>query len=188
MTNAIMLVLATVNMSVMPIQNAQHIKQPKLKSPVTELWQPIEKIDIKIKVSDLKPIQAKEIKPLKLVDVPAPKPQPAQPTQASRATSTAGNTYGYGYCTWYVKNQAPWIPNGLGNANTWASRAPSYGLTVSSVPRVGAVAQSSGGNLGHVALVTGVSGNSVTISEMNYQGWNVVSSRTEPISAFIYIY
>ena len=107
---------------------------------------------------------------------------------SSQRTYSPGNTYSRGYCTWYVKNTLGWVPNGWGNANTWASRARSQGYTVSSTPVVGAVAQTSSGGLGHVAVVTGVSGNSVTITEMNYTGWNRVSSRTAPASSFQYIY
>lgn len=106
----------------------------------------------------------------------------------TRAENSSGNTYGYGYCTWYVKNALSWVPNGWGNANQWAYNARAQGYTVSSTPIVGAVAQSSGGSLGHVAVVTGVSGDTVTISEMNYRAWNVVSSRSAPASSFVYIY
>lgn len=100
---------------------------------------------------------------------------------------SASNGYSYGYCTWYVANRR-FVPNGLGDAHSWASRASSYGLTVSSTPIVGAIAQTSAGPLGHVAYVEAVNGDSVVISEMNYQGWNVVSSRTVPSSSFTYIY
>lgn len=98
------------------------------------------------------------------------------------------NTYSAGYCTWYAKNTLGWVPNGWGNANQWAYNARNQGYTVSSTPIIGAVAQSSGGSLGHVAVVTGISGDTVTISEMNYQGWNKVSSRTVASSSFVYIY
>lgn len=111
--------------------------------------------------------------------------QEKAPTRPVRSSS--GNTYTYGYCTWYVKNTLGWVPNGLGNANTWASRASAMGYTVSSTPTVGSVAQTSGGPLGHVAVVTAVNGNTVTISEMNYNGWGVVNSRVAPISSFVYI-
>jgi surface antigen len=105
----------------------------------------------------------------------------------SERVYSGSNTYTYGYCTWYVANKR-FVPNGLGNANTWASRAPSYGLTVSSTPIVGAIAQTSAGAEGHVAYVEAVNGDSVTISEMNYVGWNKVSTRTVPSSSFRYIY
>ncbi len=103
--------------------------------------------------------------------------------------SSSGNLYGYGYCTWYVKNQRPDLPNNLGNANTWYSRAAAQGMAVGSTPRVGAVATTTSGALGHVAYVTAVNGDgTVTVSEMNWKAWNVRSSRVAPASSFMYIY
>jgi surface antigen len=50
---------------------------------------------------------------------------------------------------------------------------------------VGAVGQQ--GN--HVVFVEAVHGDgTVTVSEMNWNGWNVVSSRTVSAGAFTYIY
>lgn len=119
--------------------------------------------------------------------------QVAQPTPARSYSlprgSSAGNTYGYGYCTWYVKNMRPDIPNGLGNANTWFYRAQSMGLPTGTTPRVGAVGTSEAGSLGHVVIVRAVHGDgTITVSEMNYTGWNQVSSRTVSASKFRYIY
>lgn len=131
-----------------------------------------------------------------LADRPVPTPvitasairEPARQT-TNRVISrgaVAGNTYTPGYCTWYVKNQRPDIPNGLGNANTWYSRARSMGLSTGTSPRVGAVAVTKA--YMHVALVIGVNGNSVTVREMNYKGLYVVSTRTTSASEFNYIY
>lgn len=100
--------------------------------------------------------------------------------------NSAGNTYAYGYCTWGVKNWRPDLPNNLGNADTWYSRAAAQGFAVGSTPRVGAVAATKA--YMHVAYVIGVNGNQVTIREMNAVGWNVVSTRTAPASEFRYIY
>lgn len=139
----------------------------------------------------IKPVETstlKEIKPLKQVPTPKPKPAQTRPTAVSRQASTGGNSYSAGYCTAFVKDSLPWVPNGLGNANTWASRAPSFGLRVSSTPAVGTVAQTSSGSLGHVAVVTGVSGSSVTVIEQNFKGRYIVSTRTVPASSFVYIY
>lgn len=106
-----------------------------------------------------------------------------------RNYSTAGNTYSYGYCTWYVKNQLSWVPNGLGNANTWFYRAQRMGLSTGTTPRVGAVGTSESGPLGHVVVVRAVHGDgTITVSEMNYRGWNQISSRTVSANAFRYIY
>jgi N-acetylmuramoyl-L-alanine amidase len=101
------------------------------------------------------------------------------------ASASVGNRYDYGYCTWYVyeRRSALGRPVGSfwGNATTWAGFASSAGYRVDNSPEVGAVLQSSGGwgGYGHVAMVESVDGaGNVTVSEMNYAGWNVVSSRT----------
>lgn len=101
------------------------------------------------------------------------------------SSNSAGNTYYKGYCTWYVKNRRPDLPNSLGNAITWASRASALGYATGSTPRVGAVGQQ--GN--HVVYVESVNGDgTVTVSEMNFKGWNITSSRTVAASSFTYIY
>ena len=99
--------------------------------------------------------------------------------------SSAGNTYAAGYCTWYAKNRRPDLPNRLGNANTWVARAAAQGIPTGSAPRAGAIGQQGM----HVVYVESVNGDgTVTISEMNYKGLGVVSSRTAPASNFSYIY
>jgi surface antigen len=104
---------------------------------------------------------------------------------ASTSGSSSGNTYTYGYCTWYVKNQRPDLPNNLGDANTWVSRARAQGMATGSKPVAGAVGQR--GN--HVVYIERVNSNgTVFISEMNRTGWNVKSTRTVPASYFTYIY
>lgn len=102
----------------------------------------------------------------------------------------SGNSYDYGYCTWYVKNRrGASLPNGLGNANTWYSRASAMGLSVGSTPRAGAVGTTTRGSLGHVVYVESVNTDgTVNISEMNYKGFGVQSSRTTSASEFVYIY
>jgi surface antigen len=98
------------------------------------------------------------------------------------------NTYVPGNCTWYVKNQLNWVPNNLGNANMWAANASAQGFTVSNTPIVVAVVQTTAGALGHVVVVVGVGNGTVTVSEMNYNGLYQISSRTEPVGSFVYIY
>jgi len=102
----------------------------------------------------------------------------------------ASNSYDYGYCTWYVKNRrGASLPNGLGNANTWYARAAGSGLSVGRIPKAGAVGATTRGSLGHVVFVESVNKDgSVNISEMNYKGFGVQSSRTAPASEFVYIY
>lgn len=128
--------------------------------------------------------------------VPPPQVAPPSPSRklatgtsavasSTGRSSSAGNTYGYGYCTWYVKNRRPDMPNNLGNANTWVARAAAQGLATGSTPRAGAVGQQGM----HVVYVESVNDDgTVTISEMNHVGWNVVNQRTVPASYFQYIY
>lgn len=66
-----------------------------------------------------------------------------------------GGGYSAGWCTWYAAAKAG-VPGGWGNANTWHLYAPLSGWTVSTVPRVGAVAQTSAGWAGHVGIVEAV--------------------------------
>jgi len=103
----------------------------------------------------------------------------------SNRGSSSGNTYSAGYCTWYAKNLRPDLPNNLGNANTWVARAAAQGLATGSTPRVGAIGQQGM----HVVFVQQVNDDgTVTISEMNYRGLYVVSTRTVPANTFQYVY
>lgn len=100
--------------------------------------------------------------------------------------NSSGNTYTAGNCTWYAKSMRPDLPNNLGNANTWASRALAQGIPVGLVPRAGAV-----GQLGmHVVYVTGVNPDGTfNLSEMNRRGLYIVSTRSNVSPAgwqFIY--
>lgn len=99
--------------------------------------------------------------------------------------AAVGNRYDYGYCTWYAYNRRAELGRPVGsfwgNASTWAGFARSSGYLVNNSPAVGAVMQDSytAGGYGHVAVVESVGGDgTVTISEMNYAGWNVKSFRT----------
>lgn len=116
--------------------------------------------------------------------------RPVNVPQRASASYDSGNTYDYGYCTWYVKNRrGASLPNSLGNANTWYSRAAAMGMAVGSTPRAGAVGTTTRGSLGHVVYVESVNGDgSINISEMNYQGFGVTSYRTTSASEFNYIY
>jgi surface antigen/LysM repeat protein len=87
------------------------------------------------------------------------------------------NGYDYGWCTWYVANRVS-MPANWGNANTWdnyAYRTP--GWIVSDKPKVGAIAQTDAGGLGHVGYVESVSedGSMIIYSDMNgLAGWGRV--------------
>lgn len=108
-----------------------------------------------------------------------------EPSSYQATNPSSGNSYTPGYCTWYAKNMRSDLPNNLGNADTWVYRAASQGLATGSAPRVGAIGQQGM----HVVFVEKVNSNgTVTVSEMNYEGYGVVSSRTVPASTFTYIY
>lgn len=125
-------------------------------------------------------------------EIPAQVALPAQtPGVAPRVNYDGGNTYDYGYCTWYVKNRrGASLPNGLGNANMWYFNAQKSGMPVGSEPRPGAVGTTTAGALGHVVYVESVDGGGkITISEMNaLAGWGKMNTRTVNASEFLYIY
>lgn len=110
----------------------------------------------------------------------------AQVGVVSRAV-IPGNTYYWGNCTWYAKNRRMDLPNSLGNADTWYSRAKSQGIPTGLEPRVGAIAQTKGRM--HVAYVEEVYGNgTIKVSEMNVRGLGQISTRVAPASNYFYIY
>jgi surface antigen len=120
----------------------------------------------------------------KTAQKPAPKPAVKTASVTTRGSSS-GNLYVPGYCTWYVKNLRPDLPNNLGNADTWVSRAAAQGLATGSTPRAGAVGQRGM----HVVYVLSVnSDGTVNITEMNHKGLYVVTTRTLPGDYFKYIY
>lgn len=98
------------------------------------------------------------------------------------------NAYGWGQCTWYVKNRRPDIGGYWGNANAWVYSAQAAGYSTGYAPVVGAIGSENGGM--HVVYVESVNGDgTVNISEMNYAGGvGVVHYRTAPASSFTYIY
>lgn len=101
------------------------------------------------------------------------------------AGSSAGNAYAPGYCTWYAKQRRPDLPNRMGNAISWVSSAAAQGFATGGIPRAGAIGQQ--GN--HVVYIESVNNDgTVNVSEMNYRGVFVVSSRTVAASNFRYIY
>lgn len=106
--------------------------------------------------------------------------------QAVYETDSAGNTYFKGYCTWYVKDRRPDLPNMLGNGGQWVGNAAARGYATGSTPQVGAVAETNG----HVAYVEAVNADgTITISEMNgTAGFGNVGSRNVPASSYNYIY
>lgn len=114
-------------------------------------------------------------------------------TSSGKATTSAkagaGHKFPYGYCTWYVA-QKKYVPWG-GNAGTWLYHAKAMGYSTGRTPRVGSIMVTSESWWGHVALVEKVSGDQITVSEMNYVGWakksyRTLSSKSRVIKGFIY--
>ncbi len=100
---------------------------------------------------------------------------------------SSANGYVRGWCTYWAALNHP--TGRWGNARTWYRNAKADGWAVGSEPRVGAIFQTNESAFGHVGIVTAVNGNSFTTSEMNYIGFNKVSSRTMSASqvvGFIY--
>jgi peptidoglycan DL-endopeptidase CwlO len=115
-------------------------------------------------------------------------------------SSSCGNHFAYGQCTWYVASRRciPWV----GNAKDWFTNAARMGYPEGHTPQVGAVVTfwpggdgaSRVGHVGYVEAVgpaSGVPAGYFRFSEMNYNGWNRVNYRTLPdnsggIQGFIY--
>jgi len=75
-----------------------------------------------------------------------------------------------------------------GNANSWDDAARKTGVVVNNKPVPGCIAQSNAGTWGHVAWVTKVSGDKVTIEEYNHSVREGYGTRTVPKSSFNYIH
>lgn len=138
------------------------------------------------------PLESEVLKDRPIPQPPRPQVQ-RQNVQSAPQTAprgyNGGNTYSAGYCTWYAKSRRPDLPNNLGNANTWYTRAAAQGIPTGSAPRAGAIGATTAGDLGHVVYVERVNGDgTVLISEMNYEGLYIQSSRTVSASKFVYIY
>lgn len=140
---------------------------------------------------------AEDIEPGQLVmcpdgELPAP-PKPAIATTSAKRSvgiayadvpDEAGSTHLFvkGNCTWYVarKFHVTWG----GDAKYWLKNAAEAGYRTGLVPQAGAVVVTSeNGRHGHVALVEKVdqTNGTMTISEMNYIGLGVVSTRVLPL-------
>ncbi len=135
---------------------------------------------------------------------PAPEPRPILTTNGggqqatgsfsstahiANATASAGNRYAFGNCTSYAYERRAELGRPIGsfwgNASTWAANGGAAGFAVNKSPAPGAIMQNGGGwgGYGHVAIVESINPDGTfTVSEMNYAGFNVISSRTIPMS------
>ncbi|MDF1498188.1 MAG: LysM peptidoglycan-binding domain-containing protein [Patescibacteria group bacterium] len=99
--------------------------------------------------------------------------------------------FAYGHCTYYVASRVyvPWS----GHAKSWLANSRAYGYRTGGTPVVGSIVVTTENRwYGHVAYVEAVSGNTITISEMNYVGWNrksvrVLSTNSSVIRGYIYM-
>lgn len=110
-----------------------------------------------------------------------------------RIATSPGNGYSYGYCTYYAYNRRAElgkpIEGNWGDAVAWAAYARASGFSVDHTPSSGAVIQNGGGwgGYGHVGVVEKVlDDGSLLVSDMNYAGWNIISTRTVPASSVSY--
>jgi surface antigen len=98
--------------------------------------------------------------------------------QTTTANSSGHNGYPYGWCTYYAASRRN-VPSNLGNGGQWLSSAQAHGYSTGSTPQPGAIIVTGESWYGHVGIVESVNPDgSAVISEMNYNGWGVVSSRT----------
>lgn len=115
------------------------------------------------------------------------RPLPVESVVITPRSVVPGNTYAPGYCTWYVKQRRPDLPNRMGNADRWYIAAQRAGLPTGIIPKVGAAGVTK--RYMHVVYIEAVHPDgTVTVSEMNYRGRGVVSSRTTLATEFNYIY
>lgn len=89
------------------------------------------------------------------------------------------NSYYYGYCTWYVASKKD-VPSFWGNAGNWLGSAQTNGYKTSNEAEDDAIIVTNESGWGHVGIVEEVNEDTVTISEMNYNGWGTVNTREIP--------
>jgi surface antigen len=94
------------------------------------------------------------------------------------------------YTAWKVFQTYGYMPywGGSGNANQWPADAQAAGIPTGYTPRVGAVAISMGGYYGHAMWVEAVSGNTIYVSQYNYDLAGHYSEMSINGSGLIYIY
>ena len=123
--------------------------------------------------------------------VPVTPSPPSRPFAQVAPVKGGGGHFSFGWCTWYVstKRYVPW----MGNAIDWWPNARAMGFAEGKTPRAGAIMVTRESGYGHVAYVEAVDADGLgwTVSEMNFHGFGVVSSRhirpgQVPLVGFIY--
>lgn|GEM_PF-7055546 len=123
------------------------------------------------------------------VSKPAPKPAPAAKAPTDGRTELGdqiairwggkykAGSFALGNCTWYAANYRDGV-DFLGNGGQWYANARAAGYNVGSKPVKDAIFVTSESWSGHVGIVAEVySDGSFLTKEMNFAGYNVVSSR-----------
>jgi surface antigen len=107
---------------------------------------------------------------------------PPSPLFAWVPQSGYPDPFPYGECTWWVayNHKVTWG----GDAWDWITNARAQGVMTTETPSVGAIVVYRPGGayseLGHVAIVTEVTGDTYRVSEMHAPRWGVVSTRLLP--------
>lgn len=98
-------------------------------------------------------------------------------------------SYTWGNCTQFVAGTFSWVGAHWGNGCQWADSAKAQGLSISKAPVAGSIAvydcglPGSHGD-GHVAAVDSVkTDGSFVLREANWQGLNVVDTRTDALNS-----
>ena len=127
-------------------------------------------------------------------------PRPVTPTYSGNSGNILSSSYGYarvfsgnryalGNCTWYAYERRAAIGRPIGslwgNATNWAVSARAAGFTVNGTPAPGAIFQYGGGygGYGHAGVVQSVDSEYLYVTDMNYAGYNVITSRKIPLSS-----
>jgi len=121
--------------------------------------------------------------PFYCIDIPTRISREKTATAPQNSSSSGLNGYYVGQCTGFVASKRH-VPAGWGNATDWKYNAINAGWTVSNTPIAGAIAW----KYGHVAYVESVNGDTVTISEQNYDWNSGIRTITIPINSYLYIY
>lgn len=94
------------------------------------------------------------------------------------------------YTAWKVYEAYGYMPywGGVGNANQWPDNARRAGIPTGTVPKVGSVAVSNVGYYGHTMWVEAVNGNTIYVSQYNYELQGRYSEMSINASGLTYIY
>lgn len=94
------------------------------------------------------------------------------------------------YTAWKVYQTYGYMPywGGVGNANQWPGNAQRAGIPTGTVPKVGSVAVWNVGYYGHTMWVEAVSGNTIYVSQYNYELTGRYSEMSISASGLTFIY